>query len=203
MAHINLLPWREKQRQAKKKEYLGILGLVAFGAFAVMYLVGMTIDHMIDNQRHRNQFMQTQIAGLDAQIAKIKDIKEKKAAIEQQMALIEQLQTSRNVAAHVLDELAKIVPAGVSFKSLKRTNNQIEVQGQSESNNRLAEFMRQLQNSEVFDREDLSSIRASQDAGGAVSDFKITFHVSNKIAPDLTLAENKADDKKGKKGGKK
>lgn len=199
MAHINLLPWRESQRQAKKKEYIGILGLVALGAFALMYLVGMAVEHMIDNQRYRNQFLETQIASLDQKIAKIKDIKDKKSAIEQQMALIEQLQTSRNVAAQVMDELARIVPAGVSFKTLSRTGNKITVEGQSESNNRLAEFMRQLQNSDVFDREDLSSIRSSQEPGSVVSDFKITFQISSKIAPDLTLGQATETKKGGKK----
>ncbi len=189
MAHINLLPWRDAQRQAKKKEYFGILGLVALVTFGLFFLIGTAVEKMIDNQRFRNQFLETQIAALDQQIEKIKEIKQKKADIEQQMALIEQLQTSRNVAANMMDELARIVPSGVNFTSLKRINNQIVVEGQSESNNRLAEFMRQLQNSQVFDGEDLASIRSSRETGSAVSEFKITFYISQQVAPDLSLSE--------------
>ncbi|MDN4503938.1 PilN domain-containing protein [Alteromonadaceae bacterium BrNp21-10] len=191
MAHINLLPWREGLRQKQKKDYLGVLGLVALVVAGMIYVVGLGFDSLIDNQRYRNSHMQKQIAQLDAQIDKIKKVKEQKEAIERQMALIEQLQSSRNVAPHILDEMAKIVPAGVSFSSIKRVENQISVEGHSESNNRLAEFMRQLQNSKVFDREDLSSIVSNTSGVGAVSDFKLTFHISQNVSPAPVIVEEK------------
>jgi type IV pilus assembly protein PilN len=122
---------------------------------------------------------------LDAQIAKIKGIKEDKKAIEQRMALIEQLQTSRNVVPHILDELAILVPPGLSFRTMSRKGNLIEIVGVSESNNRLSDFMRRLQESEVFLRGDLSSIKADTSATDAVSEFKITFNISPTIAPDF------------------
>ncbi|HBN99529.1 MAG TPA: pilus assembly protein CpaD, partial [Alteromonas macleodii] len=56
--------------------------------------------------------LEREIAVLDAQIAEIKKVKDSKNAIEQRMALIEQLQASRNVAPIVFDELAKLVPPG-------------------------------------------------------------------------------------------
>ncbi|WP_438864384.1 PilN domain-containing protein [Neptunicella sp.] len=189
MAHINLLPWREGLRQKQKKDYLGILGLVAIVVVGLFWFVGVGVDSLIDNQRFRNNYLQNEINGLDKQIAEIKDIKARKNAIEQQMALIEQLQASRNVAPHILNELANLVPAGVSFKSFVRTKNKIELEGQSESNNRLAEFMRQLQNSTVFDREDLSSIVSNTSNSGAVSDFKLTFYISHSVSPEIVVAE--------------
>lgn len=188
MAYVNLLPWREGQRQRQKKEYLSILGLVALLVFAIFWLIGAGVDRLIENQRFRNVYLQKEIAVLDNQIDKIKDIKAQKNAIEQQIALIEQLQSSRNVAPHVLNELAMLVPAGVSFKSLERTGNKIVLEGQSESNNRLAEFMRQLQNSKVFHREDLSSIIANSNNSGAISDFKLTFYISPTVSPEMNAA---------------
>lgn len=189
MAYVNLLPWREGQRQRQKKEYLSILGLVALLVLAVFWLIGAGVDRLIENQRFRNAYLQKEIAVLDNQIDKIKDIKAQKNAIEQQIALIEQLQSSRNVAPHVLNELAMLVPAGVSFKSLERKGNRLVLEGQSESNNRLAEFMRQLQNSEVFHREDLSSIIANSNNSGAISDFKLTFYISPSISPEINVTE--------------
>ncbi|WP_416307064.1 PilN domain-containing protein [Neptunicella sp. SCSIO 80796] len=189
MAYINLLPWREGQRLKQKKEYLGLLGLVALVVFGLFWFIGMGVDSLIDNQRFRNAYLQREIDALDKQIVQIKEIKSRKNAIEQQMALIEQLQASRNVAPHILNELANLVPAGVSFKSFVRTKNKIELEGQSESNNRLAEFMRQLQNSTVFDREDLSSIVSNTGNAGAVSDFKLTFFISHSVSPEIVVAE--------------
>ena len=55
----------------------------------------------------------------------------------------------------------------------------MEVLGVSESNNRLADFMRRLENSKVFNNGELSSIVADTSASDAVSDFKLTFTISS------------------------
>ncbi|MEW9797374.1 PilN domain-containing protein [Alteromonas sp. CYL-A6] len=183
MAHINLLPWREKQRQFQKQQYLG--GLVAVAAIVglIFWFVGQAIDQQINGQNARNAYLQAEIAKLDTQISEIQKIKESKNAIEQRMALIEQLQASRNVSPVIFDELAKIVPAGVSFKSMQRQGNRIEIQGISESNNRLSDFMRRLEASSVFTNGELSSIVADPDSNQAISEYTLTFHISPKLAP--------------------
>ncbi|MCW8090926.1 PilN domain-containing protein [Alteromonas sp. ASW11-130] len=189
MAHINLLPWREQQRQEQKKQY--IMGLVAVAALVglVFWFIGQAIDQQIANQNTRNRYLESEINALNSQIAEIQEIRKSKDAIEQRMALIEQLQTSRNVAPLLFDELAKIVPPGVSFKSMRRMNNIIEIEGVSDSNNRLSEFMRQLERSEIFTGGDLSSIVADERTSGAVSDFTLKFNISPSISPQPTAAE--------------
>ena len=182
MAHVNLLPWREQRRQQQKQQYIIVLAFVAIMTGLLFWFIGQIIDTQISNQNSRNQYLQTQITALDSQIAGIKRIKESKSAIEQRMALIEQLQSSRNLAPQVLDELARIVPQGVSFKSLQRTGYSIQVRGTSESNNRLAEFMRQLETSKVFSSGELSSIVADTSATDAVSEFTLTFAITEQVA---------------------
>lgn len=189
MAHINLLPWRESQRVEQKRNYLTMLAGIAILALGLMFGVGTIVDSMIANQGKRNQFIEQKIVTLDAQIEKIKDIKKDKQAIEQRMALIEQLEASRNAVPRVLDELVKLVPPGLSFRSFSRKGNQVEVLGVSESNNRLADFMRQLEQSEVFSSGVLSSIVADTSALEAVSDFKLTFTINPSVAPDFSKVE--------------
>lgn len=191
MAHINLMPWREKLRQHEKQQYISALIGVALLVFAIAYGVGVIIDNLTENQDARNNYMQGQIKILDAQIAEIKNIRETKKAIEQRMALIEQLQTSRNVAPIILDELARLVPPGISFRTFSRKGNKMEVLGVSESNNRLSDFMRKLEDSEVFNQGELSSIIADTSASDAVSDFKLIFVISPKVAPDFSALETK------------
>lgn len=189
MAHINLLPWRESQRQAQKQQYLGVLFVTAVFVGLIFWFVGAFIDQQISNQNARNDFLQKEIATLDTQIQKIKQIKDKKLAIEQRMALIEQLQTSRNIAAHVFDELARIVPPGVSFRTMSRNGNRIDIEGISDSNNRLSDFMRRLESSRVFTNGELSSIVADTTSTNAVSDFRLTFTISREVAPEIVINE--------------
>lgn len=187
MAHINLLPWRESRRAEHKKNYLTLLGALALGAFGLMFAAGNVLNKMTDNQNYRNSFIEQQTVLLDQQIEKIKNIKKDKEAIEQRMALIEQLESSRNAVPIVLDELVRLVPHGLSFRSFSRQGNLIEILGVSESNNRLADFMRQLQDSSVFSGGELSSIKADTSALEAVSDFKLTFTVNPSVAPDFSV----------------
>jgi type IV pilus assembly protein PilN len=183
MAHVNLLPWREKQRQHQKQQYLAALLAVAAIVGLLFWFIGQAIDQQISNQNSRNQYLEKEIAILDAQIAEIKKVKDSKNAIEQRMALIEQLQVSRNVAPIVFDELAKLVPAGVAFESMRRTDNRIEIEGISDSNNRLSDFMRALDNSKVFVAAELSTIKSDSDAARAISNFTLTFSISPSVAP--------------------
>ena len=183
MAHVNLLPWREKQRQYQKQQYLmGLLAVAAIVGLA-FWFVGQAIDKQISNQNSRNQFLTTEIALLDAQIAEIQKVKDSKSAIEQRMALIEQLQASRNVAPVVFNELAKLVPQGVAFESMKRVGNLIEIEGISDSNNHLSDFMRSLDASEVIVSAELSSIKSDSASARAISSFTLTFLISPTVAP--------------------
>jgi type IV pilus assembly protein PilN len=187
MAHINLLPWREGRRAEHKKNYLTLLTALALGAIGLMFAAGNVLDMLTDNQNYRNDFIEQQTFLLDQQIEEIKNIKKDKEAIEQRMALIEQLESSRNAVPIVLDELVRLVPNGLSFRSFSRQGNLIEILGVSESNNRLADFMRQLEESTVFSSGELSSIKADTSALEAVSDFKLTFTINPSVAPDFSI----------------
>ena len=183
MAHVNLLPWREKQRQHQKQQYLAGLLAVAAIVGLIFWFIGQAIDQQINNQNSRNQYLEREIAILDAQIGEIKTVKEKKSAIEQRMALIEQLQASRNIAPIVFDELAKLVPPGVAFETMTRTNNRIEIEGVSDSNNRLSDFMRAFENSKVFVAAELSTIKSDSSTARAISNFTLTFSINTNVAP--------------------
>lgn len=186
MSHINLLPWREALRQRQKKNYLTMLVALALAMISLMFAATMIMDNLIAEQKARNQYLTEEIALVDQQIVQIKDIQQRKQAIEKRMALIEQLEVSRNAAPKVLDELVRLVPNGVSFSSFSRSGNHVEVLGISDSNNRLADFMRRLEQSDVFSSGDLSSIVADTSASDAVSDFKLTFDISPLVAPDFS-----------------
>lgn len=189
MAHVNLLPWREKQRQFQKQQFLTGMAALAALVGLLFWFVGQAIDQQIDAQNSRNSFLQKEIAMLDQQIAEIQKVKDNKNAIEQRMALIEQLQASRNIAPAIFDELARIVPPGVSFKSMRRTGNSIEIEGVSESNNRLSDFMRRLDASKIFTSGELSSIVADANAPDAVSNFNLKFSISPQlVARDANTA---------------
>ncbi|GMA84184.1 hypothetical protein GCM10025855_37170 [Shewanella glacialipiscicola] len=115
MANINLLPWREEAREKQKRDYIGILAVVFLASAILVYVAVSLLEIMTDEQQTRNAYLQSEISLLDTQIAEIKKINERKKDIERRTDIILNLQQSRNLPTHVLDELVRIVPPGYIF----------------------------------------------------------------------------------------
>lgn len=177
MAYINLLPWREEAQKAKQREYFTVLAAVVFGALAIIWLIGEFYQLRINGQSTRNQYLQTEIQKLDVRIGQIQNLKEKKSELEKRIAVIEQLQLSRNVGTQVLDELAKIVPNGIYLTSLEKKANMLEVIGKSESNNHLANMMRAIERSDLLTDASLESIVNNDKESKLLSNFKMKIRI--------------------------
>jgi len=173
MAHINLLPWREEAEKAKQREYFSILALVAIIAFAIVFSISQFFQAKINGQNKRNTYLQNEINILDIRIAEIKTLNEKKIELEQRMEVVEQLQRSRNVGTQVLNEIAKIIPNGIYLTHLKKKNNTLELEGRSESNNHLANMIREIERSDLFVDAVLESITSEDAESKLLSDFKM------------------------------
>ncbi|MEW6983537.1 PilN domain-containing protein [Colwelliaceae bacterium 6471] len=181
MAYINLLPWREEAQKAKQKEYFTILAAVALSAFAVVFIVSQFYQAMIDGQNRRNQFLKNEIQILDVRIAEIKTLDEKKRALQERINVVEQLQRSRNVGTQVLDEISKIVPAGVYLTRLEKQGNSIQLSGKSESNNHLANMIREIERSDLLTEAILESITSNEAESKLLSDFKMRIRIKGLV----------------------
>ncbi|MGI2059434.1 PilN domain-containing protein [Shewanella baltica] len=158
MANINLLPWREEAREKQKRDYIGILAAVFLASAILVYVAVSLLDVMVDEQKARNSYLQSEIGQLETQIAEIKKITERKKDIERRTEIILNLQQSRNLPTHVLDELVRIVPPGIYLSSLEKKGSLLLIEGRSESNNNVANMMRKVKTSEWLTDPNMQSI---------------------------------------------
>ena len=112
MPHINLLPWRELQREQSKKKFITLLMAVVIACFVTMYALSTFYSGLKEGQMLKNNYLSSEITMLDQKIRDIRDLDKKKENLQQRMRLIEELQSSRNLGTQIMDEVAKIVPAG-------------------------------------------------------------------------------------------
>jgi len=182
MAYINLLPWREELLKTKKKEFLTILIAACLCAFSLVFTVNLYFQARIDGQTARNQFIKNEIKQLDIQIAEIKTLNDKKAALQKRIDVIKELQHSRNVGTQVLDEIAKIIPDGIYITQLVKQNNIIEITGKSESNNHLANMIRAIELSDLFTDATPESIIADDGSPKLLSNFKMKIKIKALIS---------------------
>ena len=158
MANINLLPWREEAREKQKRDYIGILALVFLVTCLVVFLTLSFIEVVTDDQRQRNAYLQSEISLLDAQIAEIRKITARKKDIERRTKIILNLQQSRNLPTHVLDELVRIVRPGIYLSSIEKKGSLLWIEGRSESNNNVANMMRKVKTSQYLNDPSMQSI---------------------------------------------
>ncbi|REL31535.1 PilN domain-containing protein [Thalassotalea euphylliae] len=191
MAYINLLPWREEAQQARKKEFISILAFVGLFMFLVVFAISSYYQAQVDGQLARNQFLKNEIQILDVRIAEIKTLNEKKDALQKRISVIEQLQRSRNVGTQVLDEIAKIIPNGIYLTKLEKQGNIIHLTGKSESNNHLANMIREIDLSDLFTDATPESIITDEEATKLLSDFKMRVTIKGLVG-DLDAAVDQA-----------
>jgi type IV pilus assembly protein PilN len=160
MANINLLPWRERRREERKKAFFITLG-AAFGVAAAFLGIGILyINGEIANQAARNKYITDQIAVLDTKIAEIRDLQDQKRALTERMAVIQDLQGRRPVIVRLFDELVRTLPDGVYYNTITRTGDAIALSGVADSANRVSTLMRYLDDSEWFADSNLNQITA-------------------------------------------
>lgn len=184
MANINLLPWREEAREKHKRDYIGVLALVFLGAAILVYIALSLLEMMTDEQRGRNAYLQSEIQLLETQIAEIKKITERKKDIERRTEIILNLQQSRNLPTHVLDELVRVVPAGIYLSSIEKKGSLLLIEGRSESNNNVANMMRKVKASEWLTDPNMQSIVTQDDELRQLQRFNLRMSVKSAIADD-------------------
>ena len=181
MAHINLLPWREEALKAQQKQYFTVLAAVGLTVLALVLIINFYFQARIDGQNTKNQYLKNEIAQLDIQIAEIRTLNDKKAALEKRINVVEQLQRSRNVGTQVLDEIAKIIPNGIYITEMEKQGNTLQLTGKSESNNHLANMIRAVELSDLFVDATPESITADDGSPKLLSSFKMKVKIKGLV----------------------
>jgi type IV pilus assembly protein PilN len=179
VAHINLLPWRERLREERKREFFSILVGVVIISAGVLFLVDRYFNGEIDVQISRNDFVSAEIAILDERVAEINQLRQQKEDIRSRMNVITDLQGTRPVIVRIFDELVNTLPDGVYYESLIRVDDTISIEGIAESYARITELLRRLDDSEWFQDSDLDDISAVDTSDDSLSEaFTFTLSLS-------------------------
>lgn len=177
MAHdirINLLPWREEQREQKKQEFLNITFAVLLLAGAIVFGIDRYYNRSIDNQTDRNNFLRQEISVLEERIAEIKLLQQKRNELLSRMTVIQELQGNRPIIVRVFDELARQLAPRVFYTAMEMNAAEISITGVAESNNRISNQLRNFSESEWFDRPNVTAITADEEFGPQASQFELT-----------------------------
>ena len=173
MADINLLPWREAAREERRRQFISVLvGVLVLGCL-VGYAGEFVRQGQIESQQLRNNHIVEATRELDRQVAEIRQLQERKQQMLARMDVIKNLQNSRPEVVRQFDEFVRVLPDGAYIQSVRARGVQIAIQGTSQSNNRISNFMRNLDASDKYRNPNLTQVNANRELGDQGSNFNM------------------------------
>lgn len=175
MARINLLPWRDELRRQRQNEFLAMVGASVGAGLFIGLVLHLVHVRLIGYQDSRNEFLEGQIQILDKRIAEIEALEDEKEQLLQRMRAIEQLQGNRPLNVRLLDELVKTMPEGVSLISLVQKENKLTFKGIAQSNARISNLMKNIEESQWLRNPALQviEVKGAEGGGGRQSHFTL------------------------------
>lgn len=150
MILINLLPHREAAKLKRKESFFVSLAASALLGCLLAGLIFMWYQTQIAEQQARNTVLRTENAHLDTQIKEVANLQKEISGLRSRQEAVEDLQTERNLPVHLMNEIVKQVPDGVFVKNLKQEGSLVNLTGVAQSNERVAEFLRNLSSDNPF-----------------------------------------------------
>ena len=148
-----------------------IAGIILVGFGKILY------GSWIESQNEKNALLKKEILKLDAQIADIQDLENRKQRLVARMEIIEKLQRKRPEIVHLFDELVKTVPEGIYLTQIKETGKKLEMKGVAQSSTRVSTFMRNIDSSSWMDNPQLQVVEVSKDSPTGGSSFMLSSDV--------------------------
>ncbi len=144
MITINLLPHRELARKKRKEQFFVHIGLSVALGLAISTGIHSLYNRQIDSQQERNRFIQAEIEQLDARIKDIATLQLELDGLRSRQQAVESLQADRSLPVHFLEDMAVLLPEGVSLRSFKQENLSVAITGVALSQDRVSELLRNL-----------------------------------------------------------
>ena len=155
---LNLLPWREQERERHKKQFFAMVGGSVLLGVGVIALASMYFDGQKSAQDERNDFLQSNIDTLKRETAEIQSLKENRIKLLGRMKSIEKLQGTRPAIVHLMDEVASTLPQGMYLERLNQFGTQVILTGKTIANPRVSSYMQSLNESPWLKSSDLEVI---------------------------------------------
>jgi type IV pilus assembly protein PilN len=156
---INLLPHREQKRQARQRQFVSLAVMVAILGLGIVGLVHFVLATQIESQNNRNALLKTEIVKLDEQIKEIDKLRDQIAQVLSRKQVVETLQSNRNEAVHLLDQLVRQLPDGIYLRSIKQVGTKVTLVGYAQSNARVSTLMRNVEASPWLGQPELVEIK--------------------------------------------
>ncbi|PFG55153.1 type IV pilus assembly protein PilN [Vibrio sp. ES.051] len=173
---INLLPWRENQREEHRRRFMGLIVLGLFVAVGIQWGIGKYFAYQQNQQQERLDYLTHYITELDQRIEAMKIAEQEHGKILERLKVVEGLQGGRNKTTELMNLMPSAIPQGVYVDKIKMNDLEIEISGISDSTSRLATMLDNMERSaKLIDVEMHSIVHGKARFGKEFQTFKVSF----------------------------
>ncbi len=156
MIRINLLPFRLARKRENIRQQVSI-----FLLSVVLVIVGLTwytlgIDRRIAEKQSETERINSQIAIHKEKADRVSRIQKRLKILEDKLNIVESLTLRREEQLRLLEDLqARVIPEKMWLESLNADKTFVTMTGIAFDNPTIADFMKQLEGSDLFSEVDL------------------------------------------------
>ncbi len=188
MAKVNLLPWREAQRQQRQRNFLLILAATAALAVFAVLAANQVMNGLMADQDSRNDYLRSEVRKLDREIERIEELEEVRDSLISRKNVIERLQGNRSLMVHLFNQIAQTVPEGITLTNVRQSGSELTLNGTSQSESRVSDYIRQIDGATWLSNPTLRIIQA--DESDERPDQPFVFELRAQVqSPDLQEEE--------------
>ena len=180
MSNINLLPWREELRKVRNRVFFILLGSSIIGGFILILLMHLAFEAKIATENNNIAVIHSEQKKIETQITELKGLQASKTDLLHRMEVIQSLQADRGLVVHFFDVLPRVVPEGIYLTSISRKDQQVILNGVSQTNSPIAVLLKNLEDPKwqnMFENAKLNQIELNSD--GKNLNFSIEFMLQN------------------------
>ena len=181
MPSVNLLPWRERERAARRRTFFVALAATVLAVCTATALASWQLADRAEQERQRHAELAQQSAALDADISDAQTLRQQHSELSARTQALGELWASRPLLAATLDELAQTMVVSVHYTSLDRQDDWITASGEAATNAAVTRLMRRLAESPWFSEVTLKHMGVA--AVPAYGEQAAAFEIVLRVAP--------------------
>lgn len=204
MIRINLLKPEKKDieevpaispSEKKKERKIPPSGLLFPLLVVIIFLLFFIQKGAMNKEKNLLSQAQEEKKQLQDVLVKLEKLEEQKSLFEKKINLINQLKSHQEVAVKIMDELSKNIPDWVWLTETNYDDQTVEIKGNALSNNLIADYIFNLENSRYFNNVNLISSFQKATRNSQYLEFSLT---AQYFLPEATSTEEKSVKKEKK-----
>ncbi len=160
MIKINLLPFRLARKKENIRRQLSVFLLLIILTAVGLVWYTLRLDQRIHSVREQTKQINTQISKYKEKADRVTKIKRDLKILKEKLAIVASLKEQRDKQLILFDSMTQLViPGRMWIESLNTKQNHVIIKGIAFDNHTIADFMKKLEASPLFDKIDLKTAK--------------------------------------------